>query len=86
MKKYVYDRTKFSVPVTKAEPLNSIQFIIDDFINKKISFCVDGEGDYWEIWRVAEENDSEKIKKKGSPEKPKLLYVEGEKIEEYEQL
>ena len=80
---YVYDRKKFSDPVTKAEPLNSIQFIIDDFINKKISFCIDGAGESWELWRMIEDNDSDKIKKTGSPEDPKYLYVEGEEIKEY---
>ncbi|MBN1948466.1 MAG: hypothetical protein JW784_01860, partial [Candidatus Cloacimonetes bacterium] len=59
--KFIYDRKKFCVPVTKAEPLNSIQFIIDDFIKKGITFCIDGEGDSWEIWRMVEEGDSDKI-------------------------
>jgi len=80
---YIYDRKKFCVPVTKAEPLNSIQFIIDDFIEKKLTFCIDGEGECWEIWRYVEENDSDKIKKNGTPERPKYLYVEGEEITEY---
>ena len=79
--KYVYDRKKFCVPVTKAEPLSSIQFIIDDFINKGLTFCIDGADETWEIWRCAEENDSDKIKKGGTPENPKYLYVNGEKIE-----
>ncbi len=65
--KYVYDRKKFCIPVTKAEPLSSIQFIIDDFIEKKITFCIDGEGESWEIWRYVEDNDSDKIKKKRYP-------------------
>lgn len=81
---YVYDRKKFCVPVTKAEPLNSIQFIIDDFINKKVTFCIDGEGESWEIWRYVEEDDSDKIKKSGTPENPKYLYVEGVEVKEFE--
>ena len=81
---YHYDRKNFCVPVTKAEPLNSIQFIIDDFIKKQITFCIDGEGESWEIWRLVEDSDSDKIKKNGSPEKPKYLYVEGEQVTEYE--
>lgn len=81
---YLYDRKKFCVPVTKAEPLNSIQFIIDDFIKKKITFCIDGEGESWEIWRLVEDNDSDKIKKNGSPENPKYLYIEGVEVKDYE--
>ena len=82
--KYFYERKKFCVPVTKAEPLNSIQFIIDDFVKKRITFCIDGEGESWEIWRLVEDSDSDKIKKNGSPEKPKYLYIEGENIEDFE--
>ncbi|MCF7793998.1 MAG: hypothetical protein K9N09_07130 [Candidatus Cloacimonetes bacterium] len=81
---YVYDRKKFCVPVTKAEPLSSIQFIIDDFINKKVTFCIDGEGESWEIWRYVEDGDSDKIKKNGTPEQPKYLYVEGAETTEFE--
>ena len=81
--KYVYDRKKFCVPVTKAEPLTSIQFIIDNFIGKKITFCIDGKGESWEIWRYVEDADSDKIKKSGPPEKPKYLYVEGEEIVDF---
>jgi len=84
--KYVYDKKKFSVPVTKAEPLGSIQFIVDDFVNKKITFCIDGAGESWELWRMVEDNDSDKIKKNGSPEDPKYLYVEGEEIKEYDKM
>ncbi|MCD4818184.1 MAG: hypothetical protein K8S23_05800 [Candidatus Cloacimonetes bacterium] len=84
--KYVYDRKKFCVPVTKAEPLNSIQFIIDDFMKKGITFCIDGEGESWEIWRLVEDNDNDKIKKTGSPENPKYLYVEGIETKEFEKL
>ena len=84
--KYVYDHKKFCVPVTKAEPLNSIQFIIDDFIRKQITFCIDGEGESWEIWRHVEDSDSDKIKKNGSPENPKYLYVEGEKIDVFDKI
>lgn len=86
MKKYVYDHKKFCVPVTKAEPLLAIQFIIDDFIKKKITFCIDGEGESWEIWRLSEESDNDKIKKSGTPKNPKELYVEGNKIEDFDSL
>lgn len=81
--KYIYDRKKFCVPVTKAEPLTSIQFIIDNFVSKKITFCIDGAGESWEIWRYVEDNDSDKIKKNGPPESPKILYVEGEEIKDF---
>ncbi len=83
MGKYVYDRKKFCIPVTKAEPLSSIQFIIEDFISKKITFCIDGAGESWEIWRYVEDADSDKIKKNGPPENPKFLYVEGEEIVDF---
>jgi hypothetical protein len=82
--KYLYERKKFCVPVTKAEPLNSIQFIIDDFMKKKITFCIDGKGETWEIWRLVDDGDSDKIKKTGTPLKPKYLYVKGEEIKEFE--
>lgn len=81
---YVYDRKKFCVPVTKAEPLSSIQFIIDDFINKKVTFCIDGADESWEIWRYVEDGDSDKIKKNGTPEQPKYLYVEGIEIKDFD--
>ena len=81
--KFVYNPKDFCIPVTKAEPLDSIQFIIDDFKKKKVTFCVDGDGDYWEIWRLVEDKDNEKIKKVGAPKHPKMLYVEGEKVEDY---
>lgn len=84
-KKYLYNPKKFCIPVTKAEPLDSIQFIVNDFLEKKVSFCIDGGGDSWELWRHVEDNDNDKIKKNGSPGKPKYLYVEGEEIEEFEQ-
>lgn len=79
--KYEYDATKFCVPVTKIGPLESIQFIIDDFIGKKVTFCVDGSEDRWEVWRLEEEGDSDKIKKKDYPRRPKFLYVKGKKID-----
>lgn len=83
-KKYVYNKENFCIPVTKAEPLNAIQFIIDDFVGKEVTFCIDGEDDQWEIWRHVEDNDSDKIKKKGMPENPKILYVDGKKVEDFE--
>jgi hypothetical protein len=82
--RFVYDRKSFCIPVTKAEPLDSIQFIIDDFVRKGITFCIDGDGDQWEIWRLVEEGDSDKIKKTGMPDHPKHLYVSGRRVEQFE--
>jgi len=79
--KYEYDARKFCVPVTKIGPLENIQFIIDDFIEKKVTFCVDGSEDRWEVWRLEEEGDSDKIKKKDYPRKPKFLYIKGKKTD-----
>ncbi|MBC8525802.1 MAG: hypothetical protein ISS28_01490 [Candidatus Cloacimonetes bacterium] len=79
--KYIYDAELFCVPVTKISPLENIQFVIDEFIRKKITFCVDGSGDRWEVWRIEEKGDSDKIKKKDYPRKPKFLYVKGKKID-----
>lgn len=79
--KYEYDAKKFCVPVTKIGPLENIQFIIDDFIEKKVTFCVDGSEDRWEVWRLEEEGDSDKIKKKDYPRKPKFLYIKGRKTD-----
>ena len=79
--KYAYDAKKFCVPVTKIGSLESIQFVIDDFIVKKVTFCVDGSDDRWEVWRIEEEGDSDKIKKKDYPRKPKFLYINGKKID-----
>jgi len=84
MAKYVYDSEKFCVPVTKAEPLESIRFIIEDFKKKKVTFCIDGEGEAWEIWRLVEEDDNDKIKKKGAPAHPAYLYVDGEEVTDYD--
>jgi len=83
-KKYVYNKEEFCIPVTKAEPLEEIQFIIDDFKEKKISFVIDGKDEQWEIWREAEEEDSEKIRKTGMPTNPKYVYIEGKEVQEYE--
>ncbi len=79
--KYVYDARKFCVPVTKIGSLESIQFVIDDFIEKKVTFCVDGSDDRWEVWRIEEDGDSDKIKKKDYPRKPKFLYTNGKKTD-----
>jgi hypothetical protein len=79
--RYLYDAQKFCVPVTKITTLESVQFVIDSFKHKKISFCVDGSDDRWEIWRMEEEGDSEKIKKKEYPRKPKFIYINGEEVE-----
>ncbi|MCD4827983.1 MAG: hypothetical protein K8R90_00950 [Candidatus Cloacimonetes bacterium] len=81
---FVYDKKSFCIPVTKAEPLDSIQFIIDDFTRKGVTFCIDGDGEQWEIWRLVEDNDSDKIKKTGMPTHPKLLYINGEKVPAFE--
>ena len=78
---YVYDAKKFCVPVTKISSLESIQFSIDNFIEKKVTFCVDGSKDRWEVWRMEEEGDSNKIKKKDYPRRPKYLYVKGKKTD-----
>lgn len=83
-KKVIYKKEDFCIPVTKAEPLEEIQFIIDDFVEKKVSFVIDGSDEQWEIWREAEEEDSEKIRKKGMPESPKYLYIKGKKVEDFE--
>jgi hypothetical protein len=79
--KYVYEPEKFCVPVTKIAPMEGIKFIIDEFIRKKVTFCVDGEKDKWEVWRMEEEGDSDKIKKKDFPRKPKFVYVEGKLVD-----
>jgi hypothetical protein len=81
---YVYERKKFCVPVSKAEPLSSLKFIIDDFIQKKLTFCVDGYDDSWEIWRLEEETDSDKIKKNSPPIRPKYLFVNGIEVKEFD--
>ncbi|MEA2104622.1 MAG: hypothetical protein U9P79_08295 [Candidatus Cloacimonadota bacterium] len=79
--RYLYDAQKFCVPVTKITSLESIQFVIDGFRKKKISFCVDGSDERWEVWRMEEEGDSEKIKKRDYPQKPKFVYIDGEDVE-----
>ncbi|MDP8242097.1 MAG: hypothetical protein RAP70_07895 [Candidatus Celaenobacter antarcticus] len=81
VEKYLYDAKKFCVPVTKIGSLESIQFVIDDFVEKKVTFCVDGSDDRWEVWRIEEEGDSDKIKKKDFPRKPKFLYINGGKLD-----
>lgn len=80
-KKYLYDARKFCVPVTKITSLESVQFVIDSFKKKELNFCVDGSDDRWEIWRMEEDEDSDKIKKKDFPKKPKFVYVNGEEVE-----
>ncbi|RLC48967.1 MAG: hypothetical protein DRH57_01125 [Candidatus Cloacimonadota bacterium] len=79
--KYVYDPKNFCIPVTKLEPLEAIQFVIDDFVKKEVTFCIDGDGDRWEIWRIAYEDDRDTIKRKNSPKSPKYVYVKGKKVE-----
>ena len=79
--KYVYNSKDFCIPVTKQGPLEAMQFVIDDFIKKHVTFCIDGEGSHWEIWRTADENDRNEIKRKESPKNPKYVYVKGKKVE-----
>ncbi len=79
--KYLYKAEEFCVPVTKIGTLKEVQFIIDNFKNKKSTFCVDGSDDRWEVWRREEEDDSDKIKKKDYPRKPKFVYVDGVEVE-----
>jgi hypothetical protein len=79
--KYIYEPEKFCVPVTKIGPLENIQFIIDEFIRKKVTFCVDGDKDKWEVWRMEEEEDSDKIKKKDFPHHPKFVYIKGKLVD-----
>eukprot|EP00831_Metopus_contortus_P055606 TRINITY_DN47121_c0_g1_i1.p2 TRINITY_DN47121_c0_g1~~TRINITY_DN47121_c0_g1_i1.p2 ORF type:complete len:132 (+),score=16.38 TRINITY_DN47121_c0_g1_i1:85-480(+) len=49
MSDVIYEKKKFCIPVTKAEPFEAIQFIVEDFCDKGISFCVDGMDEQWEI-------------------------------------
>ncbi len=80
---YTYYKVKFCIPVTKAEPLDSIQFIIDDFKRKKVTFCLEEKDNLWEIWRIEEETDNDKIKKDGMPEHPKKLFVDGLEVDNF---
>ncbi len=75
------DEPVFNVQVTKAEPLESIRFIIDDFIDKRLTFCIDGSGDKWVIWREALITDSSQIvRRTGYPKKPKIIYIKGKLV------
>lgn len=80
---FVFYRKDFCVPVTKMEPKESVVFIIDDFIKKGITFCIYEEEENCEIWRLVEENDSQKIIKENEFDKPTHLYVNGEKIDAF---
>jgi len=79
--KYLYKAEEFCVPVTKIGTLKEIQFIIDNFKKKEATFCVDGSDDRWKVWRREEEGDSDKIKKKDYPKKPKFVYVDGVEVD-----
>ena len=83
MSDVIYEKKKFCIPVTKAEPFEAIQFIVEDFCNKGISFCVDGVDEQWEIWRMEEPGDIPNIKKKDMPVSPKYLYVNGKLVEKF---
>ncbi|MBN1231726.1 MAG: hypothetical protein JXA60_00025 [Candidatus Coatesbacteria bacterium] len=75
------DEPVFNVQVTKAEPLESIRFIIDDFIEKRLTFCVDGSGDKWVIWREALITDSSQIiRRSGYPKRPKIVFIRGKQV------
>lgn len=80
---YVFCKEDFCVPVTKMEETDSIQFIIDDFIQKKITFCIYEEGEKCEIWRLVEPTDCSKIKKDNEYAKPHKLYINGEFTENF---
>jgi hypothetical protein len=80
---FVYHSSDFCIPVTKAEPLQDIEFIIKDFIDKKLTFCLTRKDDMWEIWRLRLEEDSDKIFKDGAPTKPDILYVDGIEVSSF---
>lgn len=81
---FVFCKDEFCVPVTKMEPVESIQFIIDDFIKKAVTFCIYEEGEKCEIWRLVEPEDCAKIKKENEYAKPDRLYINGNQINQYE--
>ena len=82
--KEIYKKNEFCVPVTKSSPMEEIEFIIKDFVQKKISFCVGKVKTGFEIWRKAESTDIDSIKKKGAPTKPQSLYIKGLLITDFD--
>ncbi len=80
---FVFRSEEFCIPVTKAEPLEEIEFIVSDFIKKKLTFCLVEKEGMWEIWRLKLEGDNDKIIKDGAPDKPDVLYVKGDIVEDY---
>ncbi len=80
---FVFKSEEFCIPVTKAEPLEEIDFIISDFIRKSLTFCLIQKDGLWEIWRLKLEGDNEKIIKDGAPSKPDKLYVGGKLVEDF---
>lgn len=82
--KVVYNKNEYCVPVTKSATMEEIEFIIEDFLKKKVTFCIGKTKTGYEIWRKEESGDIDNIKKRGSPEKPVQIFVEGEKADEIE--
>ncbi len=80
---FVFCKEEFCVPVTKMEPTESIQFIINEFVQKAITFCIYEEGDKCEIWRIVEPEDCIKIKKENEYTRPNKLFVKGAPVEYY---
>jgi hypothetical protein len=65
------------------EPKETVEFIIQEFVKKGITFCIYEEDENCEIWRLVEETDSQKIIKDNEFGKPTHLYVDGEKVEAF---
>ncbi len=80
---FIYKKEDFCIPVTKACSRSEVEFIVKDFISKKVTFCLGGDEEETEIWRQAGDRDLDCIKKKGSPENPVAVYLEGVKQEDY---
>ena len=80
---FVFKGEDFCIPVTKAEPLKEIDFIIKDFVVKKLTFCLVRREELWETWRLRIEGDTDKIYKEGAPTKPDILFVEGIEVADF---
>jgi len=80
---YIYKRENYCIPVTKACSRSEVEFIVKDFIDKKVTFCLGGDDEEIELWREADDRDLDCIKKKGSPKSPLVVYVEGKKLEKF---